>query len=807
MTSTAIEVEVVSTPQVGVDVQVAPPTFTVVSVLPTGPRGPVGATGAAGAQGPAGPAGAAGQGVPTGGTAGQVLTKDTVADFDTSWQDAGGAVDSVNGETGVVVLEAADVGAQPADADLTAIAALATQAYGRSLLTLADAAAGRTSLGLGTAATANTGDFDAAGTAAAAVAALVDSAPGTLDTLNELAAALGDDPNFATTITDTLAGKQPLDADLTAIAALTTTAYGRSVLEAANAAALRTLAGLVIGTDVQAFDADLSTIAAANNGAVLAATTASFTTADETKLDGIEALADVTDAANVAAAGAAMRAGAEFGGTSPVSFDNVTGVVYVPMPNGTVNGFVAKVNGASAGYGKGQAFMVLEEGSGDATLQTSAGSILFRVDEFGGIGTNSGLHIATGLRKTVPVAPAGLWITPSQDVIHILAKRLAGSTLPFFRATTEADVTLLDISSSGSITTTGSVTANGLVGTTASNGSTTAAAIYGGDAGVASFRAIFSTIANTTAGLALLGTAAQAANMLQIGTGVTIWSRFDKAGYFMTRKVAAPADADLAASELAVWFDSTNGSPKLMLKAKQANGTAVTGGLLLDGLSDGAVRLTGNQTVAGTKTFSSDVVVPDEVYGVGWNGSLEVPTKNAVYDKIETLGGGSVSDTAYGSGWDGDTTVAPSKNAVYDKIEALAPLPVRTSFTPTWTSTGTAPAIGNGTLSGEYAVLGGGLMWLRIFLQFGSTTTGGTGDWSFALPAGFTLASGNQVMNGYAEDDSAGTRHIVAAQINSAVAGKVNRVYRQGTGGLNAAVPFTWANVDSMTVEGVIAYA
>ncbi len=41
----------------------------------------------------------------------------------------------------------------------------------------------------------------------AAVAALLDSAPGALDTLNELAAALGDDPNFASTITSALAGK------------------------------------------------------------------------------------------------------------------------------------------------------------------------------------------------------------------------------------------------------------------------------------------------------------------------------------------------------------------------------------------------------------------------------------------------------------------------------------------------------------------------------------------------------------------------------------------------------------------------
>ena len=74
----------------------------------------------------------------------------------------------------------------------------------------------------------------------------------------------------------------------------------------ADYATARTNLGLAIGTNVQAYDADLSTIAAANNGAVLAATTASFLTADESKLDGIEAGADVTDAANVAAAGAVM---------------------------------------------------------------------------------------------------------------------------------------------------------------------------------------------------------------------------------------------------------------------------------------------------------------------------------------------------------------------------------------------------------------------------------------------------------------------------------------------------------------------
>lgn len=51
----------------------------------------------------------------------------------------------------------------------------------------------------------------------AAIAALVASSPAALDTLNELAAALGNDPNFATTMTNALAGKQPLDNTLTAL--------------------------------------------------------------------------------------------------------------------------------------------------------------------------------------------------------------------------------------------------------------------------------------------------------------------------------------------------------------------------------------------------------------------------------------------------------------------------------------------------------------------------------------------------------------------------------------------------------------
>lgn len=57
-----------------------------------------------------------------------------------------------------------------------------------------------------------------------AITSLIDSSPEALNTLNELAQALGNDPNFATTVTNALAGKQPLNALLTALSGLATSA-------------------------------------------------------------------------------------------------------------------------------------------------------------------------------------------------------------------------------------------------------------------------------------------------------------------------------------------------------------------------------------------------------------------------------------------------------------------------------------------------------------------------------------------------------------------------------------------------------
>ena len=131
------------------------------------------------------------------------------------------------------------------------------------------------------------------------VAGVVDSAPSALNTLNELAAALGDDANFSTTVTNSIGTKLPLAGG---------TMTGNIVMSGSQT---------VDGRDVSADGTKLDGIesgatADQTNAEIRAAVEAAsdsnvFTDADHTKLNGIEANADVTDPTNVDAAGAVMN--------------------------------------------------------------------------------------------------------------------------------------------------------------------------------------------------------------------------------------------------------------------------------------------------------------------------------------------------------------------------------------------------------------------------------------------------------------------------------------------------------------------
>ncbi len=84
----------------------------------------------------------------------------------------------------------------------------------------------------------------------AAIADVIDASPDALNTLNELAAALGNDPDFATTMTNALAGKQPKNATLTALAGLSTAKNKLPYFTENDAASLATLTE--VGRDILA---------------------------------------------------------------------------------------------------------------------------------------------------------------------------------------------------------------------------------------------------------------------------------------------------------------------------------------------------------------------------------------------------------------------------------------------------------------------------------------------------------------------------------------------------------------------------
>jgi len=91
-----------------------------------------------------------------------------------------------------------------------------------------------------------------------------------------------------------------------------------------------------------------------------------------------------------------------------------------------------------------------------------------------------------------------------------------------------------------------------------------------------------------------------------------------------------------------------------------------------------------------------------------------------------------------------------------------------TPYTPSWTSTGTAPAIGNGTLTGAYVQIGKWVQF-RIQVTFGSTTTFGTGGLQVSLPV-TPVGTVQQFANVGVMDRTVGTTGGVRHQIMGRIA-------------------------------------
>lgn len=367
-------------------------------------------------------------------------------------------VDAAAARTTLGLAIGADV--QAYDADLAAIAALATTTFGRALLTLADAAALRSAAALGTAATL-TSDNDTALAAnsatrvatQAAVKAYIDAAvTGLLDCKGDLncsanpnypAALKGD--SYVVSVAGKIGGASGVSVDIGDVvvakadnAGGTQAAVGASwftmehnlagallsannLSDVASASAARTNLGIVIGADVQAYDADLAAIAAL----VSAANKLPYFTGS-----GAAALADLTAAGRALIAGAnaaAQRATLELS-TVPVLLPIATantlaaGTPYYFGPlgpqtintlapwsisgrSGTITGFQVSTT-AFPGVGQTYTYTLYKNGAATAITGTISGAASNTVSVSGGSVSVSG-YDAFQLRFDGSTAGAG----------------------------------------------------------------------------------------------------------------------------------------------------------------------------------------------------------------------------------------------------------------------------------------------------------------------------------------------------------------------------------------------------------------
>ena len=155
-----------------------------------------------------------------------------------------------------------------------------------------------------------------------------------------------------------------------------------------------------------------------------------------------------------------------------------------------------------------------------------------------------------------------------------------------------------------------------------------------------------------------------------------------------------------------------------------------------------------------------------------------------------------------------DPTIPPSLNLQQRDAERIAnmdrrireletawlgPGPAWLPYTPTWTGSSTNPALGNGTIAGRYIRIGK-LVFARVLITMGGTTTYGTGYWKVSLPVTpLTGHSWNGV--GLAYDVSAGAAYPLLSRADTSNSW---HSYRASIPAelVTVTMPFTWAAGD-----------
>lgn len=146
----------------------------------------------------------------------------------------------------------------------------------------------------------------------------------------------------------------------------------------------------------------------------------------------------------------------------------------------------------------------------------------------------------------------------------------------------------------------------------------------------------------------------------------------------------------------------------------------------------------------------------------------------------------------------GSVLTASTMNAqVRDNFKAIGDS--WASYTPQWIGATTNPVIGNGTLAGNY-MQAGKLVHFRIRVVMGTTTTYGSGAWTFGLPVAAVIGTDSAIdCSVFLRDISVGTRALRTAYMNT-----TTLIAPCDSAGalVNSGAPWAWATGDIVSIAG-----
>jgi hypothetical protein len=133
--------------------------------------------------------------------------------------------------------------------------------------------------------------------------------------------------------------------------------------------------------------------------------------------------------------------------------------------------------------------------------------------------------------------------------------------------------------------------------------------------------------------------------------------------------------------------------------------------------------------------------------------------------------------------------------SMFDDYEALTN--AWTSYTPSWIGSSSNPTLGNGIRNGAY-ISTGKRFEVSIDITFGSTTTAGSGTYTFGLPAGIDMVSGTRLYGSALLRDNSAAVHSTCGAAYATSTTVELRV--DGGNVVGSATPWVWANVDFIRI-------